>query len=89
LFWKAISRMAALFCVCRAKNMEAIETKTKELLTQVTSLQGVGRMISRKNLKTLCDAHIILGDLIKAAQSMESSRVIFDGEQILFTGGDE
>lgn len=69
--------------------MQAIETQTTQLLTTVTGLQAVGRMISRKNLKTLRDAHQILGDLIQAAEKLESSRIYFEGETILFRGGDE
>ena len=68
--------------------MEAIETQTTQLLEKVTSLQAVGRMISRKNLKTLLDAHAILGDLIDAAQKMESSRIVFAGESIRFEAGE-
>ena len=68
--------------------MVDIDNKTKELLATVTDFQAVGRMISRHNLKTLCDAHSILGDLIKAAQQLESSKILFDGERFLFTGGD-
>jgi len=66
-----------------------IANKTNQLLTSVNELQGVGKMISRRNLQTLCDAHQILGDLIKAAQQLESSRILFDGERFLFTGADE
>ncbi len=66
-----------------------IETQTNQVLEKVAGLQAVGRMISRKNLKTLVDAHQILGDLIQAAQQMESSRIFFDGERLSFRGGDE
>ena len=65
-----------------------IETKTTELLATVTGLQAVGRMISRKNLKTLQDAHRILGDLIQAADRMESSRIVFVGQEIRFEAGE-
>ena len=71
----------------QAKIMD-IDNKTQEVLANVTHLEGVGRMISKRNLKTLCDAHVILGDLIKAAQQLESSKILFDGERFLFTGGD-
>lgn len=66
----AAASLVAAFC----------DEYSSELLQKVTDLQAVGRMISQKNLKTLCDAHQILGDLIQAAQSMESARVVFDGE---------
>jgi hypothetical protein len=66
---------------------------------EATGLEAVGKMISRKNMQTLCDAHKILGDLITAAQEMDmmrkmpdqmdSARVCFDGERLFFRGNDE
>ena len=64
-----------------------IDLEAETLLVTATSLQAVGRMISSRNLKTLLDAHQILGDLIQAAQQMESARVVFEGDMVLFPGG--
>lgn len=64
--------------------IDSIEAQTCSLLETVNSLQAVGRMISRKNLKTLCDAHAILGDLIQAANQFDSAKIIFDGNGIRF-----
>jgi DNA-binding XRE family transcriptional regulator len=68
--------------------IDAVEAQSGLLLATVNGLQAVGRMISKKNLKTLMDAHSILGDLIQAAQNMESARVIFEGNSIRFEAGE-
>lgn len=72
--------------ICKSSmfGMNSPEISAENLLETVNELQAVGRMISRKNLQTLRDAHRILGDLIVSADQMESARVVFEGESLKF-----